>query len=114
MMLFLGIGEALKIVIIAKAAFIPMVLNTAAGIHGIPPGYAEVARVPAAAVAPEMPQQPLSTSTTFAPLVAAAMAAQVPAGPPPITSTSASWSTVAGLIGSPHSVSIELSRVLRG
>src|SRR5258708_37942384 len=45
MMLFLGIGEALKIVIIAKAAFIPMVLNTAAGIRGIPPGYAEVARV---------------------------------------------------------------------
>ncbi len=37
LMLFLGIGEALKIVIIAKAAFIPMVLNTAAGIRGIPP-----------------------------------------------------------------------------
>jgi sulfonate transport system permease protein len=45
LMLFLGIGEALKIVIIAKAAFIPMVLNTAAGIRGIPPGYAEVALV---------------------------------------------------------------------
>ncbi|HMK78299.1 MAG TPA: ABC transporter permease [Xanthobacteraceae bacterium] len=44
LMLFLGIGEALKIVIIAKAAFIPMVVNTAAGIRGIPPGYTEVAR----------------------------------------------------------------------
>jgi sulfonate transport system permease protein len=45
LMLFLGIGETLKIVIIAKAAFIPMVLNTAAGIRGIPESYAEVARV---------------------------------------------------------------------
>jgi sulfonate transport system permease protein len=45
LMLFLGIGETLKFVIIAKAAFIPMVLNTAAGIRGIPAGYTEVARV---------------------------------------------------------------------
>lgn len=44
LMLFLGIGETLKIVIIAKAAFIPMVLNTSAGVRNIPPGYAEVAR----------------------------------------------------------------------
>jgi sulfonate transport system permease protein len=45
LMLFLGIGETLKFVIIAKAAFIPMVLNTAAGIRGIPASYTEVARV---------------------------------------------------------------------
>jgi sulfonate transport system permease protein len=45
LMLFLGIGETLKIVIIAKAAFIPMVLNTAAGIRNIPASYGEVARV---------------------------------------------------------------------
>jgi sulfonate transport system permease protein len=44
LMLFLGIGEALKIVIIAKAALIPMVLNTSSGIRAIPPGYMEVAR----------------------------------------------------------------------
>ncbi|CAH1650235.1 MULTISPECIES: ABC transporter permease [unclassified Chelatococcus] len=43
LMLFLGIGEALKIVIIAKAAFVPVVLNTAAGIRSIPKGYMEVA-----------------------------------------------------------------------
>lgn len=43
LMLFLGIGEALKIVIIAKAALVPVVLNTAAGISGIPRGYTEVA-----------------------------------------------------------------------
>jgi sulfonate transport system permease protein len=45
LMLFLGIGETLKIVIIAKAAFIPMVLNTAAGIRNIPASYGEVAKV---------------------------------------------------------------------
>lgn len=42
LMLFLGIGEALKIVIIAKAAFIPVVLNTSAGIRSIPVAYFEV------------------------------------------------------------------------
>jgi sulfonate transport system permease protein len=45
LMLFLGIGETLKIVIIAKAAFVPMVLNTASGIRGIPVRYTEVAQV---------------------------------------------------------------------
>jgi sulfonate transport system permease protein len=44
LMLFLGIGEALKIVVIAKAAFIPMVINTSAGIRNIPPMYLEVTR----------------------------------------------------------------------
>lgn len=45
LMLFLGIGETLKIVIIAKAALIPVVMNTAAAIRGIPPSYLEVADV---------------------------------------------------------------------
>jgi sulfonate transport system permease protein len=45
LMLFLGIGETLKIVIIAKAAFIPMVLNAAAGVRNIPASYGEVAKV---------------------------------------------------------------------
>ncbi len=45
LMLFLGIGEALKIVIIAKAALVPMVLNTSAGIRGVPKAYLEVADV---------------------------------------------------------------------
>ena len=43
LMMIFGIGETLKIVVIAKAAFVPMTLNTAAGIRGIPRGYAEVA-----------------------------------------------------------------------
>ncbi|SFM35198.1 ABC transporter permease [Methylobacterium pseudosasicola] len=45
LMLFLGIGETLKIVVIAKAAFFPMVVNTAAGIRNIPVSYKEVAAV---------------------------------------------------------------------
>ncbi|WP_348629371.1 ABC transporter permease [Methylobacterium sp. 17Sr1-1] len=44
LMLFLGIGETLKIVVIAKAALVPVTLNTAAGIRAIPEGYREVAR----------------------------------------------------------------------
>ncbi|MGY2047889.1 ABC transporter permease [Methylobacterium sp. JK268] len=44
LMLLLGIGETLKIVVIAKAALVPMVLNTAAGLRAVPPGYLEVAR----------------------------------------------------------------------
>lgn len=44
---------------------------------------------PPAAVGPLVPQNPLSTRITLAPLAAAAHAAQVPAGPPPITRTSA-------------------------
>ena len=44
--------------------------------------------VPDGAVAPEVPQKPLSASTTRAPVRAASNAAQVPAGPPPSTSTS--------------------------
>jgi sulfonate transport system permease protein len=43
--LLAGIGEALKIVIIAKACFTPMVLNTLEGIRNTPKAYIEVARV---------------------------------------------------------------------
>ena len=43
LMLLVGIGEPLKIIIIAKAACVPIVMNTHAGIRAIPPGYQEVA-----------------------------------------------------------------------
>ncbi|PZW50826.1 sulfonate transport system permease protein [Humitalea rosea] len=42
LMLPLGIGEALKIVIIAKAALVPVTLNTLAGIRAVPRGWVEV------------------------------------------------------------------------
>lgn len=41
-MLLLGIGEALKIVVIAKAACVPVVMNTSAGIGHVPRAYVEV------------------------------------------------------------------------
>jgi sulfonate transport system permease protein len=41
-MLFLGIGEALKVVVIAKAAFVPVVMNTSAGIRSVPEQLVEV------------------------------------------------------------------------
>ncbi len=44
-MMLVGIGEALKVVIITKAAFIPLAVNTAAGIRDVPASYVEVARV---------------------------------------------------------------------
>ena len=43
LMMIFGIGETLKIIVIAKAAFVPMVLNTARGIRATPRGYIEVA-----------------------------------------------------------------------
>jgi sulfonate transport system permease protein len=43
LMLLVGIGEPLKILVIAKAAFVPVALNTLAGIRAVPPIYAEVA-----------------------------------------------------------------------
>lgn len=43
--LFVGIGEALKIVIIAKACFVPLTLNTLEGIRNTPKAYIEVAKV---------------------------------------------------------------------
>ena len=41
-MLLLGIGEGLKIVVIAKAAFVPVVMNTSAGIANVPRAFVEV------------------------------------------------------------------------
>jgi sulfonate transport system permease protein len=41
-MLLLGIGETLKIVVIAKAAFVPVVMNTSAGIRDVPRELVEV------------------------------------------------------------------------
>jgi len=44
-MLLLGIGEALKIVLVAKAVFTPVTLGTCAGIRAVPGRYLELARV---------------------------------------------------------------------
>ncbi|MDI4234051.1 ABC transporter permease [Bradyrhizobium sp. Arg237L] len=44
-MLLLGIGETLKIVVIAKAAFVPVVMNTSAGIGNVPRSLVEVGEV---------------------------------------------------------------------
>jgi sulfonate transport system permease protein len=41
-MLLLGIGETLKIVVIAKAAFVPVTMNTSAGIANVPRALVEV------------------------------------------------------------------------
>ncbi len=43
-MVVLGIGEAPKIVLVAVAAFFPMLINTAAGVRQINPVHLEVAR----------------------------------------------------------------------
>jgi sulfonate transport system permease protein len=43
-MLLFGIGEALKIVIIAKACFLPMMVNGFDGVRNVPRKYREVAR----------------------------------------------------------------------
>ena len=45
LMLLLGIGESLKIVLVAKAVFTPVTLSTCAGIQGVPSRYLELARV---------------------------------------------------------------------
>jgi len=45
LMLVLGIDEALKIVLISKAALVPIALNTVKGIQNVPSRYIEVARV---------------------------------------------------------------------
>jgi sulfonate transport system permease protein len=44
-MLIFGIGEALKIVLIAKACFLPMMVNSFDGVRNILPKHREVARV---------------------------------------------------------------------
>ncbi len=43
-MMVLGIGEALKVVIIAHASLVPVAMNTLKGIRNVPSGYVEVAR----------------------------------------------------------------------
>ena len=45
LMLLVGIDEALKIILIAKAALVPVAINTYKGIQGVPTCYIEVARV---------------------------------------------------------------------
>lgn len=45
LMLLVGIDEALKIVLIAKAAAVPIAINTFKGIQGVPTPYIELARV---------------------------------------------------------------------
>lgn len=45
LMLLVGIDEALKIILIAKAALVPIALNTCKGIQGVPTRFIEVARV---------------------------------------------------------------------
>nr|WP_198983083.1 ABC transporter permease [Herbaspirillum sp. ASV7] len=45
LMLLVGIDEALKIILIAKAALVPIAVNTYKGIENVPARYVEVARV---------------------------------------------------------------------
>lgn len=45
LMMLVGIDEALKYLVIAKAVLVPMTINTFAGIRNIPASYLEVARV---------------------------------------------------------------------
>ncbi|EJN02125.1 ABC transporter permease [Phyllobacterium sp. YR531] len=42
LMLIFGIGETLKIIVIAKGALVPMAMNTAAGIRAVPADFVEV------------------------------------------------------------------------
>lgn len=45
LMLLVGIDEALKIILISKAALVPIALNTYKGIQGVPTRFIEVGRV---------------------------------------------------------------------
>ena len=45
LILIFGIDEALKVIVIAKAVMVPVVLNTSRGIRNIPVAYTEAARV---------------------------------------------------------------------
>jgi sulfonate transport system permease protein len=45
LMLLVGIDEALKVILVAKAALVPVALNTYHGIRGVPTRFIEVARV---------------------------------------------------------------------
>jgi sulfonate transport system permease protein len=44
-MLIFGIGEALKIVLIAKACFLPLMVNSFDGVRGVSPKHRDVARM---------------------------------------------------------------------
>lgn len=45
LVLLVGIDEALKVIVIAKAALVPITLNTCKAIQGVPTRYIEVAKV---------------------------------------------------------------------
>ncbi|GGP27161.1 ABC transporter permease [Silvimonas amylolytica] len=45
LILLLGMEEALKVVLVAKAVLVPVAINTDQGIRSVPPQYLEVARV---------------------------------------------------------------------
>ena len=45
LMLLVGIDEALKVILVSKAALVPIALNTCKGIEGVPTRHIEVARV---------------------------------------------------------------------
>jgi sulfonate transport system permease protein len=45
MVMILGIGEGLKVVLIAKAALVPLTINTCQGIRSVPAQYIELAAV---------------------------------------------------------------------
>ncbi len=45
LIMLVGIDETLKVLVIAKAAFVPLVINTLKGIRAIPAAYVEVGRV---------------------------------------------------------------------
>lgn len=45
LMMVVGIGEALKIILISKAAFVPVALNTYKGLQGVSTRFIEVAKV---------------------------------------------------------------------
>lgn len=45
LILVVGIDEMLKVLVIAKAAFVPVTINTRAGIRGVPPALVEVGEV---------------------------------------------------------------------
>ena len=45
LMLLVGIGEPLKIIVIARAAGMPVALNTLAGVRAVPPQLIEVGRI---------------------------------------------------------------------
>ena len=45
LMMFLGIGEALKLTIVAKAVFVPVVIHSMRGVQNVPSGWLELASV---------------------------------------------------------------------